>query len=82
MTIVTTKFQEIAQVLNGGGVIIFPTETLYGLGCDATNPQALLKIYKIKRRRLGKVFPILVRDFKMLGEYANFNADQKNKMRT
>ncbi len=77
MTIFTNKPTEIAKVLNAGGVVIFPTETLYGLGCDATNPQALLKLYAIKQRELGKVFPILIRDFKMLAEYADFRAEQK-----
>ncbi len=77
MTIFTNKPERITQVLNAGGVIIFPTETLYGLGCDATNPQALLKLYKIKQRQLGKVFPMLVKDFKMLAEYSTFNLEQK-----
>lgn len=74
------KHQEVAQILNAGGVVIFPTETLYGLGCDATNPQALLKIYQIKNRQIGKAFPILVKDFKMLTEYAHFSPDQKKMM--
>lgn len=73
----TQKPQEIAQVLSAGGIVLLPTETLYGIGCDATNPQALLKIYKLKQRPFGKAFPILVRDIKMLADYANFNADQK-----
>ncbi len=80
MTIFTNKPEQVTQVLNGGGVVIFPTETLYGLGCDVTNPQAILKLYKIKQRELGKVFPLLVKDFKMLAEYANFNAEQKKFM--
>jgi L-threonylcarbamoyladenylate synthase len=75
--IYTKNPQEITQILNAGGVIIFPTETLYGLGCDATNPQALLKIYTLKKREFGKVFPILVKDFNMLSEYAIFNPEQK-----
>jgi L-threonylcarbamoyladenylate synthase len=80
MTIFTTKPEQVTQVLNAGGVVIFPTETLYGLGCDVTNPQALLKLYKIKQREFGKAFPILVRDFKMLAEYAAFSAEQKKFM--
>jgi len=71
------SFKEVIQILNGGGVIIFPTETLYGLGCDATNPTAILKIYGIKSRPIGKSFPLLVKDFKMLSEYAIFNQTQK-----
>lgn len=74
---ISKKVNEVAQVLNAGGVVIFPTETIYGLGCDATNPQALLKIYALKKRQFGKVFPLLVKDFKMLAEYAIFNAEQK-----
>lgn len=77
MTIFTKNPETVTQVLNAGGVVIFPTETLYGLGCDATNPQALLKLYAIKQRQLGKTFPLLVRDLKMLAEYASFNAEQK-----
>ncbi|MDP1719157.1 MAG: L-threonylcarbamoyladenylate synthase [bacterium] len=76
----TPKPQEITQILNGGGVVIFPTETLYGLGCDATNPQALLKIYQIKSRQIGKAFPIVVKDFNMLADYAQFTPEQKRVM--
>jgi len=72
-----TDFKAIVQILNAGGVLIFPTETLYGLGCDATNVRALLKIYQIKNRPLGKSFPLLVRDWKMLNEYASINTHQK-----
>lgn len=71
------KIEQVIQILNAGGVIIYPTETLYGLGCDATNPQALLKVYTLKKRPFGKVFPILVKDFNMLLEYANVNVEQK-----
>lgn len=73
----TKNPQEVAQILNAGGVVIFPTETLYGLGCDATNPQALLKIYALKKRPFGKTFPILIKDLRMLTEYANFGTDHK-----
>ncbi|MDP2695725.1 MAG: L-threonylcarbamoyladenylate synthase [bacterium] len=72
--------KETVRALNSGGVIIFPTETVYGLGCDATNPAALLKIYQLKNRELGKAFPILVKDFNMLADYAAFNSNQKKIM--
>ena len=71
------KVEEVVQVLNAGGVVIYPTETLYGLGCDATNPQALLKIYALKKRQFGKTFPLLVKDIKMLADYAIFNPEQR-----
>ncbi len=72
--------KKIIGILNAGGIVILPTETLYGLVCDAANPQALLKIYQIKGRPPGKSFPLLVKDFKMLAEYANFNQEQRKKI--
>ncbi len=77
MILKPNQAQEALKALNAGGVLIFPTETLYGLGCDATNPQSLLKIYAVKKRKFGNVFPILVKDFKMLADYASFNDEQK-----
>ena len=38
------------QVLRDGGVILYPTDTVWGLGCDATNPEAVAEIFAIKRR--------------------------------
>ena len=70
-------YPQVVQILNAGGIIVFPTETLYGLGCDATNPSALLKIYKIKNRPLGKSFPLLVKNCKMLADYALMTDTQK-----
>ncbi len=61
---------KIAQILNAGGVVIHPTETVYGLFCDATNPVAVLKVYRIKNRPIGKSFPLLVKDINMLMDYA------------
>lgn len=69
--------KKIVAVLNAGGAIIFPTETVYGLGGDATNAQAILKIFRIKGRVFGKAFPLLVKDWKMLLQYAIVNEDQK-----
>lgn len=48
----------VESVLNGG-VIVFPTDTVYGVGCDPYNKEAVNKIYKIKNRKHGKSFPIL-----------------------
>ncbi|PYL55938.1 MAG: translation factor Sua5, partial [Verrucomicrobia bacterium] len=39
-----------AQVLRAGGLVAFPTETVYGLGADASNPQAIARLYAVKRR--------------------------------
>ena len=41
---------ETLKVLKDGGVILYPTDTVWGLGCDATNPEAVARIYGIKHR--------------------------------
>lgn len=48
------------QVLNAGGVILYPTDTVWGLGCDATNSAAVKRIYEIKRREDSKAMLTLV----------------------
>ncbi|MBS3769537.1 MAG: L-threonylcarbamoyladenylate synthase [Bacteroidales bacterium] len=48
------------EVLRSGGVILYPTDTIWGLGCDATNPEAVEKIYRIKERDPNKSMLILV----------------------
>ncbi|MBT0549960.1 L-threonylcarbamoyladenylate synthase [Riemerella anatipestifer] len=52
--------QEIVEVLKSGGTVLYPTDTIWGLGCDATNPEAIQKIYKIKKREPHKSLIILV----------------------
>ncbi len=61
--------EEIIQalkILQDGGVILYPTDTIWGLGCDATNPDAIQKIYNIKQRKESKALITLVSDKKML----------------
>ncbi len=60
---------EAVEVLSAGGVILYPTDTVWGLGCDATNPEAVKKIYAIKRRDDCKSLISLVADADMLGRY-------------
>jgi L-threonylcarbamoyladenylate synthase len=54
------------QVLKGGGVIVFPTETLYGLGADALNDAAVEKVFQLKGRDPRNPIPVLVADQDML----------------
>ena len=58
----TDTIQEAAGVIRKGGVIAFPTRGLYGLGADAFNPQAVERIFKIKRRPAEKPILILIDD--------------------
>lgn len=62
-------FTEAQKVLKEGGVIVYPTETLYGIGSYATDRDAIVEIFRIKERARGKPFILLVRDFEMLDEY-------------
>lgn len=56
-------------VLKRGGLILYPTDTVWGIGCDATNPDAVDKIYTLKKRAESKSLICLVSDFKMLNQY-------------
>ena len=61
--------KEAVKILRKGGVVIYPTESSYALGCDATNLRAIRRIHKLKGRKSGKYFPIIVSDIKMAKRY-------------
>ena len=62
---------EAVKVLRSGGVILYPTDTVWGLGCDATNAQAVHRIYEIKQRAENKSLIILVNSVPMLERYVD-----------
>ncbi len=62
--------KEAVAVLEWGGVIICPTDTLYGMGCNALDEKAVNKIFEIKERPLSKPLPIIVRNIKWAKELA------------
>ena len=59
------------KVLRAGGVILYPTDTIWGLGCDATNAVAVRKIYEIKQRADSKSLIVLVNSANMLTWYVD-----------
>ncbi|PRP68343.1 threonylcarbamoyl-AMP synthase [Nonlabens agnitus] len=61
--------QEAVAALKKGQTILYPTDTIYGIGCDATNYEAVEKIYEIKERDPSKSLLILVDSFPMLDQY-------------
>jgi len=63
------KIKESVQILKSGGVILYPTDTIWGIGCDATKKKSIEKIYKIKNRPKKKPLILLVNNTKMLSEY-------------
>ena len=60
---------EALKTLREGGTILYPTDTVWGLGCDATNPQAVARIYEIKRRADSKSLVLLASDLDMVARY-------------
>ena len=63
---------EITEALKQGKVIVYPTETVYGLGCDATNQEAVDKIFKIKKRQQNKPVLMLATDPHMMMRYIDW----------
>jgi len=52
--------ENASQIINQGGIAIFPTDTVYGIGCNPYNKDSVKKIYEIKSRDISKPFPVLV----------------------
>lgn len=64
--------KEAGKILSMGGVVIFPTDTVYGIGCNPFNRNAVKKIYKIKNREYSKPLPVLTyskHDAKNIAEF-------------
>lgn len=64
------SLKKTAETLKAGGVIIFPTETVYGIGCLAANQEAVKRVFKIKQRPLDKPLQILIADLKQAEQLA------------
>jgi len=63
------EINKALQTLKEGGLILYPTDTVWGIGCDATNSEAVEKIYKLKQRNDSKALICLVADDRMLKKY-------------
>lgn len=61
--------EQAVKVLKEGGVILYPTDTVWGLGCDATNEEAVQKVFAIKRRSGAKSLVLLAADLDMVARY-------------
>jgi L-threonylcarbamoyladenylate synthase len=64
-----TEIKKALEVLKNGGIILYPTDTVWGIGCDATNPEAVKKVYALKQREDCKALICLVADDRMLKKY-------------
>lgn len=63
------EIQKALEVLRNGGIILYPTDTVWGIGCDATDPEAVAKVYSIKRREDSKSLVLLASDLDMVCRY-------------
>lgn len=65
----THDIEQACAVLQAGGIILYPTDTVWGLGCDATQPEAVERIYALKQRKDSKALIVLVPDIAALQQY-------------
>lgn len=75
------NFKEIVKIaikaIQQGKAIVCPTDTVYGLLCDATNKKAVERIFKIKKRPKGKPISIFIKNIKMAKKFAKINKNQE-----
>ena len=70
-----TEINATLKVLKNGGIILYPTDTIWGIGCDASNSEAITKIYSLKKRHDNKALISLVADEKQLKNITGFIPD-------
>ncbi|MDD5731875.1 MAG: L-threonylcarbamoyladenylate synthase [Patescibacteria group bacterium] len=76
--------QEIDLIINelkSGSVLVFPTDTVYGLIADASDKEAVEKIFRIKRRELNKPLPVFISSLEMAKELAEVNPEQEKELK-
>ena len=61
--------KQALEVLQSGGVILYPTDTIWGIGCDATNEKAVQRIYQLKKREDSKSMLVLMENMNFLNRY-------------
>ena len=63
------QIQKALETLRKGGVILYPTDTVWGVGCDATDPDAVARVYALKKRQDSKSLVVLAADMDMICRY-------------
>ncbi|PJE50561.1 MAG: threonylcarbamoyl-AMP synthase [Candidatus Yanofskybacteria bacterium CG10_big_fil_rev_8_21_14_0_10_36_16] len=76
----SSKINDIIKVLKKGGVIIYPTDTVYGLGVNAINEKAVEKLFKTKERHATKPLPIIAKNMKWVKELAYVHPKLEDKL--
>lgn len=73
----TRVLKKTVKYIKDGKIVVFPTDTVYGIICDATNKKATNLIFKIKKRPYKKFFPVFVKDIKMAKKIAEIDEIQE-----
>ena len=63
---INQEIQNAYEIIQKGGIILYPTDTVWGIGCDATNAEAVAKIYKLKKRAETQSMIVLMNGEKMI----------------
>ena len=63
------EVRKACEVLKNGGIILYPTDTIWGIGCDATNEEAVKRVYELKHREDSKAMLVLLDDVGKLASY-------------
>lgn len=74
------KLNDVARIIKDGGIVVFPTETVYGLGTNGLDAKAIEKLYKIKKRPFSKPISLLVSDMEMIKNVARDITDMEYKL--
>lgn len=74
------ELDEAVKLIKNGGVVVFPTETVYGIGVDCLNEKAIRKLYKIKNRPFTQKTSLLVSSIEMLEEYTKNRSEIENML--
>ena len=73
-----TAIDTAEAAISSGGLVVYPTDTLYGIGCDALLRESVEKIHALKKREGRKPFSILVSDYTMLSHYCAVSKKQED----
>ena len=67
----TEDIKKACEVMAAGGIILYPTDTIWGIGCDATNEKAVQRVYELKRRTDNKAMLVLMDSEAKLDRYVS-----------
>jgi L-threonylcarbamoyladenylate synthase len=65
------ELEKCAEIIDNGGVVVYPTDTVFGIGCDPTIDQSVLRLYAIKERSLEKSLPVLTNDWRIVSRISH-----------